>query len=144
MIFKFSRPDKYGKNAGDSTSEPIWRRPWGAPGRCSATVADPDVGRIRPSNIRRVVVFPAPFGPRKPKTSPRCTSRSRLSTAVIDGPYRLVSLLVIMTFSLAIGYLLQERSMGSTVRRLGREVVIFVQDLSLGPVGETGSTSRGS
>jgi len=34
--------------------------------------------------------------------------------------------------------------MGSTVRRLGREVVIFVQDLSLGPVGETGSTSRGS
>ena len=34
--------------------------------------------------------------------------------------------------------------MGSTVRRLGRDVVIFVQDLSLGPVGETGSTSRGS
>src|ERR1700682_1394440 len=66
-------------------------------------MADPDVGRIRPSNMRSVVVFPAPLGPRNPKTSPRCTSRSSASTAVIDGPYRFVRPWVVMTFPLAIG-----------------------------------------
>src|SRR2546425_11719873 len=79
------------------------RRPSGSPGRCSATTADPEVGRIRPSNMRRVVVLPAPLGPRNPKTSPRCTSRSRASTAVIDWPYRFVRPLVVMTFPFAIG-----------------------------------------
>jgi hypothetical protein len=36
----------------------------------------------RPHNIRMVVDFPAPFGPRKPKISPRSTVKERRSTAV--------------------------------------------------------------
>ena len=35
-----------------------------------ATVADPEVGAMSVPSVRTVVVFPAPFGPRKPKTSP--------------------------------------------------------------------------
>jgi len=33
-------------------------------------VIRPAVGRMRPTIIRIVVVFPAPFGPRNPKISP--------------------------------------------------------------------------
>ncbi len=40
------------------------------------TRALPEVGRIRSSSVRIVVVLPAPFGPRKPKTSPWATCRS--------------------------------------------------------------------
>ena len=39
-------------------------------------LARPDVGRMRSSRMRIVVVLPAPFGPRKPKISPSSTSRS--------------------------------------------------------------------
>jgi hypothetical protein len=35
-----------------------------------ATVAEPDVGAMSVPSVRTVVVLPAPFGPRKPKTSP--------------------------------------------------------------------------
>lgn len=42
----------------------------------------PLVFDIRQQSIRMVVVFPAPFGPRKPKTSPSSTCRLRSSTAV--------------------------------------------------------------
>ncbi len=45
-----------------SIREPIFARPAGSPGGCPATVSVPDVGRIKPTNIRGVVVFPAPFG----------------------------------------------------------------------------------
>src|SRR4029450_5149544 len=41
----------------------------------------PELARVIPSRIRIVVVFPAPFGPRKPCTSPVRTSRSRPSRA---------------------------------------------------------------
>src|SRR3954452_709975 len=44
----------------------------------------PDVGLMRPTSIRIVVVFPAPFGPRKPKISPRCSSKETLSTIVLS------------------------------------------------------------
>src|SRR5436309_5486870 len=44
----------------------------------------PDVGLIRPTSMRIVVVFPAPFGPRKPKISPRCSSNETLSTMVLS------------------------------------------------------------
>src|SRR5947209_16459393 len=44
----------------------------------------PEVGLIRPTSIRLVVVFPAPFGPRKPKISPRCSSNETLSTIVLS------------------------------------------------------------
>jgi hypothetical protein len=36
-----------------------------------ATLAEPDVGAMSVPSVRTVVVLPAPFGPRKPKTSPR-------------------------------------------------------------------------
>src|SRR5688572_22109527 len=41
----------------------------------------PEVGATRPSSILMEVVFPAPFGPRKPNTSPCATCRVRASTA---------------------------------------------------------------
>ena len=53
----------------------------GSPGGSPSTVAAPAVGRTRPSSIRSVVVLPAPFGPRKPYTSPRRTVRLTASTA---------------------------------------------------------------
>src|SRR5438093_1246893 len=43
--------------------------------------AEPAVGRMRFIRSFRVVVFPAPFGPRKPTTSPRATSSDRPSRA---------------------------------------------------------------
>src|SRR5580658_2832791 len=46
-----------------------------------ATVARPAEGLSRPHSIRMVVDFPAPFGPRNPKTSPRRTERLSWSTA---------------------------------------------------------------
>src|SRR5258708_23679389 len=44
----------------------------------------PEVGVIRPTSIRIVVVLPAPFGPRKPKISPRCSSNETESTIVLS------------------------------------------------------------
>src|SRR6059058_459929 len=44
----------------------------------------PDVGLISPTSMRIVVVFPAPFGPRKPKISPACSSNETLSTIVLS------------------------------------------------------------
>ncbi len=35
-----------------------------------ATVADPELGAMSVPRVRTVVVLPAPFGPRKPNTSP--------------------------------------------------------------------------
>ncbi len=52
-------------------------------------VALPPVGVARPSSMRRVVVFPAPFGPRKPTTRPDSTSKLKWSTAT-SSPKRLV------------------------------------------------------
>src|SRR2546430_6996565 len=45
----------------------------------------PFVGYNRPSNILTVVDLPEPFGPSRPKTSPRRTSKSTLSTAFALG-----------------------------------------------------------
>jgi hypothetical protein len=35
-----------------------------------ATTAEPELGESNVPNVRTVVVFPAPFGPKKPNTSP--------------------------------------------------------------------------
>lgn len=48
------------------------------------TVARPAVGAISPQNIRMVVVLPEPFGPSRPKTSPRLIVRSSRSTATSE------------------------------------------------------------
>src|SRR6185312_3195196 len=54
------------------------------------TVAVPDVGLSSPHNMRIVVDLPAPLLPRKPKISPRRTSKVTLSTAT-NWPKRRVS-----------------------------------------------------
>src|SRR6202034_4307551 len=53
-------------------------------------VPRPDVGRTRPSSIRIVVVFPAPFGPTNPQTDPEGMASATSSTTV-RSPKRLVS-----------------------------------------------------
>src|SRR5450755_971089 len=55
----------------------------------------PAVGSTRPSNIRKVVVLPAPFGPRNPVMLPSATSKLRSSTASTV-PKRLVRPLIWM------------------------------------------------
>src|SRR6266704_4114880 len=45
------------------------------------TVTVPSVGGMKPVIIRMVVDLPAPFGPRKPNTSPRSTENDTPSTA---------------------------------------------------------------
>ena len=47
----------------------------------SHILAWPESGSIMPVSIFTVVLFPAPFGPRKPRISPGRTSRSSRSTA---------------------------------------------------------------
>ena len=56
-----------------------------------ATLAEPDVALASVQRILMVVVLPAPFGPRKPKVSPRTTSKSIPRTASTSS-YRLVRL----------------------------------------------------
>ena len=60
-------------------------------------LALPEVGVMKPASMRMVVVFPAPFGPRNPSTSPGLTVKVTSSTAVSDS-YRLVrcSVLIIL------------------------------------------------
>jgi hypothetical protein len=48
------------------------------------TFAVPEVGFSIVHNIEMVVVFPAPFGPSKPKISPDSTVMFSLSTAVSE------------------------------------------------------------
>src|SRR5205085_3880204 len=48
-----------------------------------ATVAVPSVGGRKQVSMRMVVVFPAPFGPRKPTICPFVTSKEMLSTAIV-------------------------------------------------------------
>src|SRR6202162_5555377 len=55
-----------------------------------ATLAVPSLGGRKQVNILMVVVFPAPFGPRKPTICPFATSNEMWSTAVVWA-YRLVS-----------------------------------------------------
>ena len=54
------------------------------------TVIVPDVGRRSPHNIRKMVDFPAPFGPTTPQIAPRMTSNDTWLTAN-DSPNRRVS-----------------------------------------------------
>ena len=65
------------------------RRAMSSPGQRPRTAQLPDVGERKPISVRIVVVFPAPFGPRKPNTSPAATLRLNPETAVSE-PYRFV------------------------------------------------------
>ena len=62
---------------------PILRRVSTSPAGASRTIASPLVGRTRPSSILIDVLFPAPFGPRKPKILPRRTVNERPRTATL-------------------------------------------------------------
>ena len=53
-----------------------------AAGPAPATRALPPDGRSRPHSMRKVVDLPAPFGPSRPKISPRCTAKLTWSTAM--------------------------------------------------------------
>src|ERR1700694_467878 len=64
------------RRASDSPAGRPNRRAW------------PLVGRTRPRRTLIVVVLPAPFGPRKPKTSPGWTERSSPWSATLR-PYSL-------------------------------------------------------
>ena len=55
-----------------------------------ATLAEPSLGAIRQDRSLTVVVFPEPFGPRRPKISPGSTLKLNRSTAV-RAPKRLLS-----------------------------------------------------
>src|SRR5438094_4877688 len=48
---------------------------------CPHTVTPPELGGMKPVIMRMVVDLPAPFGPRKPSTSPLPTSKETPSTA---------------------------------------------------------------
>ena len=50
----------------------------------------PVLGEMSPISMRMTVVLPEPFGPRKPTTSPGCTSKDTESTPS-DRPYHFVS-----------------------------------------------------
>src|SRR4029453_4099773 len=53
-----------------------------------STLASPDDGYSRPDSIFRVVVLPAPFGPRNPTTSPGPISNETASTAFTPRGFR--------------------------------------------------------
>src|ERR1700684_1241810 len=59
-----------------------WRGEWPNTSIC------PRVGGSNPTNSLTVVDFPEPFGPSKPNTSPRRTSKSTLSTARALGRFQ--------------------------------------------------------
>src|SRR5438876_11838238 len=60
-----------------------------------ATVASPSVMSVRPVSNLIIVVLPAPFGPRRPKTVPEATFKLTWSTAV-SFPYTFVRFSVTM------------------------------------------------
>src|SRR5439155_14717180 len=64
-----------------------------------ATVAVPEVGNRKPVSMRIVVVFPAPFGPRKPTISPFATSKEMWSTARVRAYLFVSSLTLIIRIS---------------------------------------------
>src|SRR5215472_9108397 len=66
------------------------RPPASSDHRIPRTSTSPASGRVRPSRISMVVVFPAPLGPRSPKHSPRWMVRSSPATATTSS-YRLTS-----------------------------------------------------
>src|SRR5690349_11631710 len=66
------------------------RRVARSPSDAPRTQPSPPVGLANPSRSFTAVVLPAPFGPRKPKTSPCGTVMGRPSSAITER-YRLVS-----------------------------------------------------
>src|SRR5215208_1967187 len=85
--FMCSRPVRNGSRAASCRAAPIVARTAAPSSTMSwpATQARPSVGGRSVVSMWTVVDFPAPFGPRKPYTSPGSTRRSMPSTA--RGPF---------------------------------------------------------
>src|SRR5437867_12557376 len=83
------------------------------------TLTLPSVGGMNPVIIRMVVDLPAPFGPRKPKTSPRSIENEIPSTA------RLVpkALAKLLTFIIVSASFLHEANSPDTQFRLNCKLV---------------------
>ena len=80
---RFSRTFRLLSGFGRCGTTPMrWRTSVGRV-RTSAPsmIAVPDVGITRVVQMPIIVVFPAPLGPRRPKNSPECTSRSSDASA---------------------------------------------------------------
>src|SRR5512140_1338435 len=77
-----------------------------------AIEALPDEGESSVQRMLMVVVLPAPFGPRKPKTSPSSTSKEIVSTAVRD----LNCLVRLLTLMMDISYSSKFRVQGSKLK----------------------------
>src|SRR5919201_2433879 len=97
---RFSRAVSWSSSDGSWNTRPMrWRT---AAGSCMtstpATRATPAVGVSRVQSMEIVVDLPAPLGPRKPKISPACTSRSMPVTAS-RSPYFLTRPFASMTAS---------------------------------------------
>jgi hypothetical protein len=71
--------------AFDQACSPVSCRTWCArvTTSCPQTAACPPSGRSSVARIRTAVVFPAPFGPRRPNTEPVGTQRSIPSNATV-------------------------------------------------------------
>jgi hypothetical protein len=84
---RFSRTLSRWYRPGDSGTIAIWRlifAPFAGVSGSPATTADPDVGAISVPSVRTVVVLPAPFGPRKPNTSPCPISKLTSANATLS------------------------------------------------------------
>ena len=81
---KSSVPVMSGSIAASCSATPIRRRTSSGFFATSkpATIALPEVGRSNVVSMRTTVLFPAPFGPRKPKISPALTVRLMPFTAL--------------------------------------------------------------
>ena len=81
---RFCSADRYTSSVVSWKTSPMWRRTSIRSPTTSnpATRADPAVGAASVQSILMVVDLPAPFGPRKPNTSPGATSKETPSTAV--------------------------------------------------------------
>src|ERR671910_1194974 len=101
-------------------------------------VAVPAVGATRPSSIRRVVVLPAPLGPRKPATVPWSIWKSSWSTASTS-PKRLLSPCTLIA---AMARLLPEPVTPTTLRARPAAVVGPAAALAGRPGGAGGAGRR--
>src|SRR6267143_1654061 len=87
---------------------------------CPPTVTLPAVGGMNPVIMRMVVDFPAPFGPRKPSTSPRSTVNEMPSTARF-GPNAFTSLSIFIMLKEGRNYRRITRLQSADVWRLGHK-----------------------
>src|SRR5213080_81502 len=85
-MITFSRTVSSKSSVSSCGTTPRWER-MAAPSRCGSSprmLSVPSDGGETHPIIRMVELFPAPFGPRNPKASPLCTSKSIPSTATIS------------------------------------------------------------